>query len=116
MTYRFEREARTAHSEAYLIHDGSDNEVGRVDLHFTTSVCYATLNVPDTMSEDDVQDLIAQIDDRLVMTADPYREDFVVTVWAGREFGVYSDEDTDDDEDDDDELDVDDFDAESRRN
>ena len=34
------------------------------------------------------------------MTTDPYREDLVVTVWTGREAGVYSDEDMDDDEDD----------------
>jgi hypothetical protein len=58
------------------------------------------------MTEDDIQDLIAQIDERVVMTADPYREDFVVTVWAGRESGVYSDEeDEDDDEDDEDDED-----------
>jgi hypothetical protein len=30
------------------------------------------------------------------MSADPYREDFVATVWTGREMGVYSDEDVDD--------------------
>jgi hypothetical protein len=35
------------------------------------------------------------------MTADPYREDFVVTVWRGSPAGVYSDSDADDDEDED---------------
>jgi hypothetical protein len=34
-----------------------------------------------------------------VMTTDPYREDLVVTVWTGREAGVYSDEDMDDEDD-----------------
>jgi hypothetical protein len=38
---------------------------------------------PDNYSEDDVQDLIGEIDERLVMTAHPYREDSVVTVWLG---------------------------------
>lgn len=101
MPYRFEREARTPYSEVYVIESDEGTEVGRVDVHFTPSVTYATLCVGDQLSEDDVQDLIAQLDERVVMTADPYREDFVVTVWTGRESGVYSDEDADDDNDDD---------------
>ncbi len=28
-----------------------------------------------------------------MLTTDPFREDFVVTVWAGREAAVFSDED-----------------------
>lgn len=93
MPYRFEREARTPYSEVFIIEDEDGNEVGRVDIHFTPSVTYATLCVQDGMDEEAVQDLISQIDERLVMTTDPYREDFVVTVWKGREAGVYSDED-----------------------
>jgi len=111
MAYRFEREARTPYSEAFTIETDDGNEVGRVDLHFTPSVTYATLCVAESTSEDDIQDLIAQIDERLVMTTDPYREDFVVTVWSGRETGVYSDED--DDEEDEGEVEVEDLD---RRN
>lgn len=89
--YHFERECRTPYSESYVIDDG-DRELGRVDLHYTPSVAYATLCVPDGFSDDDVQDLITEIDERLVMSHDPYREDFVVTVWAGHEAGVYSEE------------------------
>jgi hypothetical protein len=91
--YHFERECRTAHSECYVI-EADDNEVGRVDIHYATSVAYATLCVPESLSEDDIQDLITEIDERLVMSNDPYREDFIVTVWAGRETGVYSEEET----------------------
>jgi hypothetical protein len=36
------------------------------------------------------------------MTAEPYREDFVVTVWRGSPAGVYSDADFEDDEEDED--------------
>jgi hypothetical protein len=93
MPYRFEREARTPYSEVFIIEDEEGNEVGRVDIHFTPSVTYATLCVRDGTDEEAVQDLISQIDERLVMTTDPYREDFVVTVWKGHEAGVYSDED-----------------------
>jgi hypothetical protein len=106
MPYRFEREARTPYSEVFVIENDEGSEVGRVDIHLTPSVAYATLCVVESLTEDDIQDLIAQIDERVVMTADPYREDFVVTVWAGRESGVYSDEDEDEDEEDEDEDDI----------
>ena len=98
MAYHFEREARTPYSEVFVIENDGGDDVGRVDLHFTPSVTYATLCIPDNLGEDDIQELISQIDERLVMTTDPYREDFVVTVWTGRESGVYSDEDMDEEE------------------
>jgi hypothetical protein len=108
MPYRFEREARTPYSEVFVIENENGDDAGRVDLHFTPSVAYATLCIPDGLSEDDIQEMISQIDERLVMTTDPYREDFVVTVWTGREAGVYSDEDMDEgEEDDEDEEDTD---------
>lgn len=89
--YRFERECRTAYSEAYSIWDG-DRGIGRVDLHLTPSAAYATLCVDQELSEEDIQELIGTVDEELVMSSDPYREDLVVTVWAGKEAGVYSDE------------------------
>jgi len=102
--YYFERECRTSHSESFLIEaDGS--EMGRVDIHYTPSVAYATLCVPVGAPEDDIQDLISEIDERLVMSNDPYREDFIVTVWSGEELGVYSEEGAEDDEDEDEEGD-----------
>ena len=98
MPYHFEREARTPYSEIFIIENETGEDAGRVDLHFTPSVTYATLCIADGLSEDVIQELIAQIDERLVMTTDPYREDLVVTVWTGRESGVYSDEDMDEDD------------------
>jgi hypothetical protein len=93
--YRFEREARTAYSESYTLWDG-DKSAGRVDLHFTPSSVFATICVNEGIDEDGLQEIIGAVDDELVMSADPYREDFVATVWTGREMGVYSDEDVDD--------------------
>ncbi|MPZ22212.1 MAG: hypothetical protein GEU28_01400 [Dehalococcoidia bacterium] len=90
--YRFEREARTAYSEIYTIWDG-DRSAGRVDVHFTPASVYATLCVSEGAEEEAIQEMIGAVDDELVMTADPYREDLVVTVWSGKEAGVYSDED-----------------------
>jgi hypothetical protein len=72
--------------------------MGRVDLHYTASVTYATLCVPTGTSEDDIQELMSEIDERLVMSNDPYREDFIVTVWAGQETGVYSEEEIEEEE------------------
>ena len=91
--YEFEREARTPYSEAFVI-TADGNDIGRVDIHYGPDIVNATLCVPDTVSEDDLQDLIGEVDERLVMSAHPFREDFVVTVWMGRQAGVYS-EDTD---------------------
>ncbi len=100
--YQFERECRTAQSESYVI-ELNEEEIGRVDIHFTPSVAYATLCVPESLTEEDIRELMSELDERLVLTTDPFREDFVVTVWAGRESGVYSDEDFEGDDDEDDE-------------
>ncbi|MBI2909259.1 MAG: hypothetical protein HYX92_16565 [Chloroflexi bacterium] len=96
--YRFERECRTPYSEVYtIIEDGE--RIGRLDLHFTISVVYATLCVPERLTTDAIQSLIEVIDDELVMSSDVARDDFVVTVFQGREAGVYSDEEMEEDED-----------------
>ena len=89
--YQFERESRTPHSEGFIIHAGEE-ELGRVDIHYGSEVVHATLCVPENSSEDDIQELIGEVDERLVMTAHPFRDDFVVTVWLGRQAGVYSEE------------------------
>jgi len=96
--YRFVREARTPQSESYAIED-AEHALGRVDLHFTSSATFATLAVHEAIDDGAVQELIAEIDDRLVMSADPYREDLIVTVWRGVEVGVFADDASDEDED-----------------
>ena len=95
--FRFAREARTPQSEAYTIYDG-EPAVGRVDLHFTGSATYATLVVRQSLGDDAVHDLLEAIDDEIVTTADPFREDLIVTVWKGEEFGVFADDNGADDE------------------
>jgi hypothetical protein len=96
--FRFERECRTPFSEAYLIADGEE-QVGRVDIHYTPSIVYATLCVSENLTTDDIQDLIDAIDEELIMSADVARDDFIVTVYQGREVGVFSDEEFAEDED-----------------
>lgn len=99
--YTYEREARTGTSESYSI-EVEGEAVGRVDLHYPPStVVHATLCVPTAFDEDDIEDLIGDIDERLVLSHDPERADFVVTVWRGDIAGVYSEdlEEGDDEED-----------------
>ncbi len=89
--YRFERECRTPHSEQYVI-THEDNLVGRIDLHFATHAVNATLCVRESMTTEEIQELIDTIDEELVLPADVPRDDFFVTVYQGREAGVFSDE------------------------
>ena len=97
-TYTFERESRTPFSEAYIIQDGG-REAGRLDLHFASGMVHATLCISLGVDDDGIEELIAEIDERLVLTTDPYRDDFVVTVWRGAKAGVYSEELEDEDDD-----------------
>ncbi len=101
--YVFERECRTPHSECYIVASGEE-EVGRVDIHYTPSMAYATLCVGEDLTDEDIQELVEEIYERLVLTTDPFRDDFVVTVWAGREAAVISDEDLEEEEEEDDEM------------
>jgi hypothetical protein len=97
--YTFERESRTPHSEAYIVKDAG-REAGRLDLHFAASgMVHATLCVPLGVDDDGIEELIAEVDERLVLTTDPHREDFIVTVWRGAKAGVFSEEIEDDEED-----------------
>ncbi len=88
---KFEREHRTDKSEAYLILE-NDARLGRIDLHYGAEMVFGSLVVERDMSEQEVQDLIETIDDELVTSAQVARDDFVVTVYQGKEIGVYSDE------------------------
>jgi hypothetical protein len=101
-SFSFERIARTPYSEQWRI-DTDVSVIGRVDLHFTGAKTYGTLAVHTSLPEEEIGDLIADIDARLVSTADEYREDFVVTVWRGTDFGTYSEDDEDFGEDENDE-------------
>jgi hypothetical protein len=89
--YRFERQSLTPHSEQYLIVQG-DQRVGRVDLHFTSSVVYGSLAVEEKLTENEIMELVDIIDEDLVTSADVPRDDFVVSVYQGREVGMFSDE------------------------
>ena len=104
--YRFKREARTPYSEVYVIDDG-EHALGRVDVHYTGAAAHATLIVHATLGEEQVNDLLEAIDEQIVASADPYREDLVVTVWRGEEVGVFADDNGSSEDGDDDDADPD---------
>src|SRR2546430_16927459 len=93
---RFERHFRTPHSEGYYIMQGSsvqsNNRLGTADIHFTTTAVHGTLILERELEEADLTKLIEQIDEDLVLSADMPRDDFLVSVYIGKDVGFYSDE------------------------
>jgi len=93
---RFERHFRTPYSESYYIMQGaslqSNNRIGTIDIHFTTTAVHGTLILERELDESDLTKLIEQIDEDLVLSADMPRDDFLVSVYIGKDVGFYSDE------------------------
>src|SRR6516162_5449176 len=87
----FERHFRTPYSEGYYIMQGN-NRVGTVDIHFTSTAVHGTLILERELEETELTKLIEQIDEDLVLSADMPRDDFLVSVYVGRDVGFYSDE------------------------
>ena len=96
---RFERAVRTETSEVFAIYGGA-RRIRRVDLHYGRFEVNGTLLLEVDLTDDEVQQLIDQLDEELVQTHDPEREDFLVTVFKAEELGFYSDEFESDDESD----------------
>lgn len=99
---RFERQVRTEESEVFTVYGGA-RRLGRLDVHYARFEVHGTLLLEVELTDDEVQQLIDQIDEELVQTHDPEREDFLVTVFRGEELGFYSDEYESEDEDDEEE-------------
>jgi len=70
----------------------SNNRLGTVDIHFTTTAVHGTLILERELEESDLTKLIEQIDEDLVLSADMPRDDFLVSVYVGKDVGFYSDE------------------------
>ena len=87
--YYFERECRTPQSEAYNVLDG-EATIGRVDLHYASTMVHATLCVSESLTQEMIQELIEEIDEELVDVVGVTRDEFIVHVHQGRDLGVYS--------------------------
>src|SRR5258705_13322263 len=98
-TARLELNVRAESRQIFTI-SGGERRVGSVDLHYRRFEVHGTLLLEVDLTDDELQQLIDQLDEEIVPTPDPEREDFLVTVFKSEELGFYSDEfESDDDED-----------------
>jgi len=87
--FDYERECRTPNSECYTILD-DDRNIGRIDIHFADSIIHATLNVDESLTTEEIQDLIDVIDEELLDSVGIVRQEVIIHVHQGRDMGVYS--------------------------
>ena len=80
--YDFERECRTPFSECYTVLDG-DRNIGRLDVHFADVIVHATLNVDESLTGDDVRELIDMVDNQLLEAAGIVRQEVIIHVHQG---------------------------------
>jgi hypothetical protein len=88
---RFDRQFRTSTSEGYYLVLNT-TRIGGLDLHFTSTTVHCTLVLEQELPGPDLAKLIEQIDEDLVLSADTPRDDFLVTVYVGKEVGFYNDD------------------------
>ena len=92
MNFMFQRLLRTTSSEIYAIYTDDDNDdVGRIDLHYTNKgTVKGLLTLEEERTDEEVQALLKTIDDDIVSMADLDQGDFeviVVTISRVRAFG-----------------------------
>ena len=88
--FDFEREVRTPYSEAYTILE-DDRPVGRVDIHLTFNLIHATLVVDESLTQEEIQEIIEAVDEDILDAVGINREELIIHVFQGRETGVYAD-------------------------
>lgn len=69
--------------------------IGRLDLHFTSTIVHATLCVYENVTQEMIQELIETIDEELVDAVGITRDEFIVHVHQGRDVGVFSNQNFD---------------------
>jgi hypothetical protein len=88
---RFDRSFRTTSSEGYHVMLGTER-IATADLHYTSADVRCTLVIERELGREEIAHIIERIDEDLVLSADTPREDFLVTVFQGSEYGFFSDE------------------------
>ena len=87
--YIFERECRTPFSECYTVLD-DNGPIGRVDIHLAEVMIHSTVTVGESLTNDDIQDLIDAIDRELLDAIGIVKQELVVHVHQGRDLGVFT--------------------------
>ena len=67
-----------------------ENVVGRVDLHFTPTVVHATMSVAESLTQENIQELVETVDEELVDSVGIARDELIVHIHQGRDLGVFS--------------------------
>lgn len=88
MDFEIRRYLRTSSSESYLFFEG-ENRLGMLDLHFLNFVS-GTLIIERELSDEELEFFIKRIDSEIIEGVAP-REDFILSVYSGKEIGFYSD-------------------------
>ena len=68
----------------------SEVVVGRLDIHYADVVVHATLNVEETVTSDEIQDIIDDIEGQLLDAVGIVRQEIIIHVHQGRDLGVYT--------------------------
>ena len=91
--FYFEREVRTPNGECYtILEDGKP--IGRLDLHFVPGMVPGTMIVSESMTLEEIHEVISMVDEDLTDAVGIEREDLVVHVHQGRDLGVFSHNDS----------------------
>ena len=91
--FKFTRLVRTACSECHVIWDSTPDDSGStrvrlLDIHFQGRYVHGTLVLEVELTEESLDSLLGEIDERIIGHD---REDYIFTVYLGRELGYYSD-------------------------
>jgi len=89
--FRLVRLLRTLSSEIYVVWR-RDQRIGQVDLHYADNSVQADLFLEAALDEEERLDLIRQLDDDVVSSYLPSfdRDQFIVTVFVGREVDSFN--------------------------
>ncbi len=88
MNIEIKRSIRTSSSESYLFFN-TEGRLGTLDLHYLQSI-HGTLILEQELTELEVEELLKKIEEDIVDSIYP-REDFIFSVYQGKEIGFYSD-------------------------
>ncbi len=91
MAVTFNRQFRTPSSEVYALVEGEE-AYGHLHLHFGATEVAALLVLFTEPSEEELGQLVEQIDEDLVLSADTPREDLLLTVYSGKEIAFFTDD------------------------
>jgi hypothetical protein len=89
---RFVRVVRTPNSEQYILWD-DETRLGQIDIHYNLDLINATLILEKELDATAQNAIIDQIDEEIITSYLPRfeRENFLITIYQGKELEPYAD-------------------------